>query len=110
MKVLFKRIVFRTGLDARDCNYSCGTQAAVLGARCLRLVLPPGVLEAPLAMLLEAEPRLPDLLACAPLPAAAAPRSLGVQLLLRGRCPRGFVAVLGVLASGKLSPTWGSQD
>lgn len=43
----------------------------------MRLVLPPGALEAPLAMLLEAEPRLRDLLACAPLPAPAAPRSLG---------------------------------
>lgn len=48
----------------------------------MRLVLPPGVLQVPLAMLLEAEPRLRGLLACTPLPAPAAARSLGAAWLL----------------------------
>ncbi|KAK9845497.1 hypothetical protein WJX81_007970 [Elliptochloris bilobata] len=53
------------------------TDGHASATKSVRLVLPPGVLEAPLATLLEAEPRLRDMLACSPLPAPAAARSLG---------------------------------
>ena len=73
----------------------------------MRLVLPPGVLEVPLAMLREAEPRLRDLLACTPLPAPAAARSLGAawQLLVSLSNTQALPAAGGMRQMTKLMGT-----